>query len=181
MRIRRQWCRLRHALSQDDFYSSPVNVNQYAYFALFSRNTSATAMAAILGLEPDETTVRGSRWTEPNVIPARHCWKIVCREPGLCVDEQVARVIERLVPHTAAIAAPASRLDTEGEGSGAVLEVVRYFNDQEAEQHDRSDAAGGTPNLFGWHLDREVLDFLQATGAVLDVDEYDMTPDYADD
>ncbi|GIF22231.1 hypothetical protein BJ973_002555 [Actinoplanes tereljensis] len=58
---------------------------------------------------------------------------------------------------------------------------MRYFNDQEAEQHDRSDAAGATPNLFGWHLDREVLSFLQATGAVLDVDEYDMTPHYAED
>jgi hypothetical protein len=30
-------------------------------------------------------------------------------------------------------------------------------------------------HLLGWHLDRAVLDFLQATGAVLDVDEYDMT------
>ncbi|MFF5225091.1 DUF4279 domain-containing protein [Dactylosporangium sp. NPDC000521] len=158
-----------------------MHVNQYAYFALFSRSTSAAEMAAILGVEPDETDVRGSRWIEPNVIPARHCWRIVCREPGLCVDDQVARIIERLVPHTAAIAALANRLDTEGEGSGAVLEVVRYFNGQEAEQRDRSDTAGETPNLFGWHLDREVLDFLQATGAVLDVDEYDMTPDHAED
>lgn len=29
----------------------------------------------------------------------------------------------------------------------------------------------------GWHLDRRVLDFLSATGAVLDVDEYDMAED----
>jgi hypothetical protein len=154
-----------------------VHVSQYAYFALFSRSTSATEMAAILGLEPDETTVRGSRRTQPKAIPVQHCWKIVCREPGLRVDEQIAHIIERLAPHTAAIAALASRLHTEDGESGAVLEVVRYFNDQEAEQHDRSGATGQTPNLFGWHLDREVLDFLQATGAVLDVDEYDMTPD----
>lgn len=158
-----------------------MHTSQYAYFALFSRSTSATEMAAILGLEPDETTVRGSRRTEPKSIPVQHRWKIVCREPGLRVDEQVARIIERLTPHTAAIAALASRLHTEDEESGAVLEVVRYFNDQEAEQHDRSATIGEAPNLFGWHLDREVLNFLQATGAVLDVDEYDMTPDYAED
>jgi hypothetical protein len=135
----------------------------------------------LLGLEPDETTVRDSRRTESKAIPVQHRWKIVCREPGLRVDEQVARIIARLAPHTAAIAALAGRLHAEDEESGAVLEVVRYFNGQEAEQHGRSDAAGEAPNLFGWHLDREVLDFLRATGAVLDVDEYDMTPDHADD
>lgn len=162
-------------------YPSSVHLNQYAYFALFSSSTSAIEMAAILGLVPDETTVRGSRRTRPKAIPVQHCWKIVCREPGLRVDEQVARIIGRLAPHIAAIAALASRLHTEDEESGAVLEVVRYFNGQVAEQHDRSNAAGEAPNMFGWHLDRKVLDFLQATGAVLDVDEYDMTPDYAED
>ncbi|GAB3834693.1 DUF4279 domain-containing protein [Dactylosporangium cerinum] len=150
-------------------------VNQYAYFALSSRSTSAAEMATILGLEPDETTVRGSRIAEPNAVPVLHRWKIVCREPGLCVDEQIARVLARLAPHTAAIAALATRLDNEEPGPAAVLEVVRYFNDREAEQHRRSDATADAPNLFGWHLDREVLDFLQATGAVLDVDEYDLT------
>lgn len=137
-------------------------------------------MAAILGLEPDETTVRGSRIAGPNAIPVLHRWKIVCREPALRVDEQITRVLERLAPHTATIAALASRLDHVEPGPTAVLEVVRCFNDQETEQHRRSDAAAEAPNLFGWHLGREVLDFLQATGAVLDVDEYDMTPDYAD-
>jgi hypothetical protein len=151
-----------------------VLVSQYAYFALFSRSTSATEMAAVLGLEPDETTVRGSRRTEPEAVPVQHCWKIVCREPELRIDEQIGRIVERLAPYTAAIAALAGRLHTEDDESGAVLEVVRYFNDQAA-------ATGEAPNLFGWHLDRAVLDFLQATGAVLDVDEYDMTPDHAGD
>ncbi|MEU3750209.1 MULTISPECIES: hypothetical protein [Streptomyces] len=31
------------------------------------------------------------------------------------------------------------------------------------------------PNIFGWSLDQEVLDFLAATGAFLGVDEYDPT------
>lgn len=66
----------------------------------------------------------------------------------------------------------AGRLTT-GEGHGsAVLQVVRYFNDpdQEAELPSSADRA----NHFGWHLDRDVLEFLTATGAELDVDEYDM-------
>ncbi|MFF5077877.1 hypothetical protein ACFY36_12550 [Actinoplanes sp. NPDC000266] len=62
---------------------------------------------------------------------------------------------------SAAAAAPASGLHTEDEESGAVLEVVRYFNEQEAEQRDRSSAAGKAANMFGWHLDREVLNFLR--------------------
>ncbi|BCY11675.1 DUF4279 domain-containing protein [Actinoplanes sp. L3-i22] len=145
-----------------------MQVSQYAYFGLFSRGISAAEMAAVLGIEPDEITVRGSRRTEPKVVPVRHCWRVVCREPGLSVDEQVAHIVERLGPHTAAIAALVGRLGAEEDGGGAVLEVVRYFNE---------DGRGDTSNLFGWHLGRAVLDFLQATGAVLDVDEYDMTPD----
>jgi hypothetical protein len=145
-----------------------VQVDQYAYFALSSRSTSATEMTAVLGLEPDEFAIRGSRVTGPRAIPVLHRWKIVCREPGLCVDQQIARILERLAPHTAAIAALAERLDDEEPGPAAVLEVVRYFNRQ---------AGPEDPNLLGWHLGRDVLDFLQATGAVLDVDEYDMTPD----
>lgn len=80
-------------------------VNQYVYFALSSYSTSATDITAILGLEPDETTVRGSRIATPKPVPVLHCWKIVCREPGLRVDEQIARILERLAPHTEAIAA----------------------------------------------------------------------------
>jgi hypothetical protein len=62
-----------------------VHVSQYACVALFSRGTPATDMTAVLGLEPDETTVRGSRRTEPRSVPFQHCWKMVCREPGLRV------------------------------------------------------------------------------------------------
>jgi hypothetical protein len=165
-------------------YPSSVPVNQYVYFALSSRDTSAAEIAAILSLEPDETKVRGSRMPEPNAIPVLHCWKVICREPRLRVDEQITRVLERLAPHTEAIAALAHRLDAEDrQGPSAVLEIVRHFND-EADRKDhplRGDAQADAPNLFGWHLSREVLDFLHATGAVLDVDEYDLTPDYADD
>jgi hypothetical protein len=160
-----------------------VTVNQHVYFTLSSRDTSSAGIAAILGLEPDETTVRGSRITAPEPIPVLHRWKIVCREPGLRVDEQIARILERLAPHTEAIATLAHDLDTEDrQGPSAVLEVVRYFNHEPGQQDPPTGAEeqAEAPNLFGWHLGRDVLDFLHRTGAVIDVDEYDMTPDYAD-
>ncbi|MEU2111653.1 DUF4279 domain-containing protein [Streptomyces sp. NPDC019507] len=147
-------------------------LNQYVYFALSSERTAAKEMAAVLGIEPDETTVRASRLAEPP-MPVCHRWKIVCRAPGRRVDEQVAQVLDRLRPHVGRIAELARRLDQEGEGHSAVLQVVRYFNDDEcANNAERSGS-----NLFGWHLGRDVLEFLDATGAVLDVDEYDLAPD----
>ncbi|MFI0739465.1 DUF4279 domain-containing protein [Streptomyces sp. NPDC021100] len=144
---------------------------QYTYFALFSRHTSADDMAARLGMAPDEVTVRGSRFTEPAVVPVDHSWKVVCRDPGLRVDEQIARVLDRLRPHAHRVSALARELT--GTGGGAVLQVVRYFDDTDPAQP----VAADSPNLFGWHLDRGVLDFLAATGAELDVDEYDMGGD----
>ncbi|MFE2869169.1 DUF4279 domain-containing protein [Embleya sp. NPDC059259] len=149
-------------------------LRQYAYFALYSRYTSAADMTVRLGIGPDEATVRGSRFTKPTVVPVDHSWKVVCREPGLCVDEQIARILDRLRPHTDRICELARHLT--GTGGGAVLQVVRYFDDDD----DRAEpGAADAPNLFGWHLDREVLDFLHATGAELDVDEYGMTGDEA--
>ncbi|REF00740.1 DUF4279 domain-containing protein [Thermomonospora umbrina] len=156
-----------------------MRIRQYVYFALFSRQTSAEQMTTRLGIEPDEVSVRGSRRAAPP-IPASHSWKIVSREPGLNVDQQVARVLARLRDHVDGIAELAQHLRAEDdEHGGAVLEVVRYLN---ADEDDGSAPAGrpdapDAPNLLGWHLDRPLLDFLDATGAVLDVDEYDMTPD----
>ncbi|MDX3099064.1 DUF4279 domain-containing protein [Streptomyces sp. ME19-03-3] len=149
-------------------------LHQYAYFALFSQHISADEMTSQLGITPDEVSVRGSRFTAPRPIPVSHRWMAVCREPSLCVDEQITRILDRLQPHTDRIADLANRL--AGNGGGAVLQVVRYFNDTDQDQPNTSDA----PNLFGWHLDRNVLDFLIATGAELDVDEYDMTGDDED-
>jgi len=63
------------------------------------------------------------------------------------------------------------------QGPSAALENVRKFNDEEGQNRLASappELIDG-PDLLGWHLDRDVLDFLHATGAVLDVDEYDYT------
>lgn len=149
-----------------------MSLIQYVYFALCSENITADEITRLLGVEPDETTVKASRTTSPVPIPSGHHWKIVCRDRELRVDEQISRVIGRLRPHTEAIAQLAGRLTT-GEGHGsAVLHVVRYFNDPDQEVELPSPAERA--NHFGWHLDRDVLEFLTATGAELDVDEYDM-------
>ena len=146
-------------------------LRQYTYFALFSQHTSADEMTSQLGITPDEVSVRGSRFTEPAVIPVSHRWKVVCREPDLRVDEQMTRILDRLRPHTDRIAELVGQLSSAD--GGAVLQVVRYFNDTD---QDESSSQSDPPNLFGWHLERDVLDFLTAVGAELDVDEYDMTP-----
>ncbi|MFC9265286.1 DUF4279 domain-containing protein [Streptomyces hydrogenans] len=148
-----------------------MSLHQYAYFALFSRHTSAADMTSQLGITPDEVTIRGSRITEPAMVPVDHAWMVVCRDPGLRVDEQISRILDRLQPHTDRISDVTRLLASTGGGS--VLNVVRYFNDTDQAQPGAADA----PDLFGWHLDRKVLDFLSATGAELGVDEYDMTED----
>jgi hypothetical protein len=141
---------------------------QFSSFSLFSQHISADEMTSRLGLEPDEVTVRGSRFTEPRVIPVFHRWKVECRDSDLRVDEQIARLLERLKPHTDRIAGLSRQLATRD--GGAVLQVVRYFNDTDPDLPRTPDSL----NLFGWHLDRAVMDFLMATGAELDVDEYDL-------
>ncbi|MEU1481230.1 DUF4279 domain-containing protein [Streptomyces sp. NPDC005760] len=143
-------------------------LRQYAYFALFSRHISADEMTSQLDITPDEVSVRGSRFTEPTAVPVNHSWMIACREPGLRVDEQITRILDRLQPYEDRIRDLTQRLARTG--GGAVLHIVRYFNDADPAHPGTADA----PNIFGWHLDREVLDFLSATGAELDVDEYDM-------
>jgi hypothetical protein len=133
-------------------------VRQYVYFALFSELMPAEEMTRRLGLAPDEVDVRASRQVYPP-RPAVHSWKMVCSAPGLTVDEQVSIVIGRLRPLVDEIGRLARHLDaTEG---GARLQVVRYLSE-------------GDPNpiLLGWRLDREVVDFLHTTRAVLDIDEY---------
>lgn len=156
-------------------YSSEMPLDQYVYFALSSERTTAQEMTGLLGIQPDETKVRGSRIVQP-AIPVCHRWKVVCREPGLRVDEQIAHVLDRLRPHTDRIASLARRLGEEpGAGRAATLQVVRYFRKADEPSKDSQLRAEEEPNLFGWHLDQEVLDFLAATGALLDIDEYDLT------
>ncbi|WP_328650259.1 DUF4279 domain-containing protein [Micromonospora sp. NBC_00330] len=139
-----------------------MRVHQYVYFSLRSDHLPAREMATRLGTEPDEISVKGSKRENPPV-PAVHSWRVVCRDSGLTVDEQIDRLIDRLEPIADRIAALVRVIDeSEEEGFTSTLQVVRYFNDEDGDQHQR----------LGWHLDRRALKFLHHTGVDLDVDEY---------
>jgi hypothetical protein len=112
----------------------------------------------------------------PNLpcLPACHAWQVRCEERGLRVHEQIDRVLTRLIPVTAKIA----ELCRESAEPTAVLEVVRFFNDEGGEDPKPQPTQGNwvripDQHLLCWGLDRQVIEFLAATGAFLDVDEYD--------
>ncbi|MFG1774804.1 DUF4279 domain-containing protein [Micromonospora sp. NPDC049051] len=152
-------------------------IRQYAYFSLRSRSVPASEITARLGLEPDEVLVRGSRSVEPP-RPVLHNWQITCREPGLAVDEQIARVVARLLPLAAEVRHVAADLrSVDGEQGGARLQVVRHLDAEDGEPEEAVAVGGltklpGQHQLLGWHLDRATLAFLHLVGADLDVDEY---------
>ncbi|MEU0546888.1 DUF4279 domain-containing protein [Micromonospora sp. NPDC005979] len=141
-------------------------MHQYVYFSLSSDHLPAHEMSARLGLGADETTVKASKRENPPV-PRVHAWRVVCRDGGLPLDEQIDRVIGRLEPFADEIAALIREIDaSEGPGITGTLQVVRYLDDD-------GDVEGSPQHqLLGWHLDRRALDFLHRTGAELDVDEY---------
>ncbi|ASW57817.1 hypothetical protein CIK06_18505 [Plantactinospora sp. KBS50] len=139
----------------------------------------ASEIAARLGIEPDEAVIRGSRSPADRVIPAAHCWRVVCRTAGMTVDEQISHIVDRLFVHALQIGMLAAELDrTDGGPGSAVLQVVRVFGHPAGEPEDLSglvDGLGKLPGqhqLLGWHLDRRTLEFLWLTGAELDIDEY---------
>ncbi|MEV0648275.1 DUF4279 domain-containing protein [Phytomonospora sp. NPDC050363] len=150
-----------------------MRMSQYVYFAIKSETMPATEITARLGVEPDRFSVRGSRRADPPV-PVCHSWQVRCDERGLRVDEQIDRVLARLTPVTAKIA----ELCREPDEVAAVLEVVRFFEDEDGEDPKPQPAEENLvripdQHLLGWVLDRRVIEFLAATGAFLDVDEYD--------
>ncbi|WFE30990.1 DUF4279 domain-containing protein [Micromonospora sp. WMMD975] len=154
-------------------------ISQYAYFALKSTSMTASEITARLGIEPDEAVIRGSRRPADPVIPAAHCWRVVCRTSGMTVDEHIAHIVERLFVHAPQVGMLAAELDrTDGGPGSAVLQVVRVFEHPAGEPEDLSGPVGGLEKLpgqhqlLGWHLDRRTLEFLRLTGAELDIDEY---------
>jgi hypothetical protein len=134
-----------------------VPTRQYASFGFWSRRMPASEMAARLGLEPDEISVRGADLVDPPV-PSSHEWKVTCRDPEISVDEQVNRLMARLTPFASEISQLAEDLERNDCG-GARLRIVRHAK--------RNDDEPDT----GWRLDRDVVRFLQLTRADVTVDE----------
>jgi hypothetical protein len=119
---------------------------------------SASEMTALLGLEPDEITVRAVDLVDPP-IPASHEWMVTCRDAAKTVDEQVEDLVHRLAPFTTEIARLAAHLEHD-ECGGARLRIVRQVGMPTAFMSDSS-----------WRLKRQVLQFLHVTNADLSVDE----------
>ncbi len=142
-----------------------MQVEQYVYFALKSERMPAAEMTARLALEPDRITVMGGKLPDPP-HPAVHVWRVDGPpRSSLPLDDMILTLVERLYPYAEAIGDLAGELDRREPGNSATLQVVRFFTDE-------APAAGTPDRPLGWHLDRHVLDFLRATRAELDVDEY---------
>lgn len=137
---------------------------------------TAEVITGRLGVQPDETSVRGTRRAEPPV-PTRHHWSIHCRERGLCVDEQVTVLLDRIEPVRPRI------LDLIGEGEVfARLQIVRYFDDDLGEEETLdsfvtpdggiAEKLPGQHQLLGWILSAEQVGVLASMRATIDSDEY---------
>ncbi|WP_378738290.1 DUF4279 domain-containing protein [Nocardia brasiliensis] len=155
-----------------------MRIRQYVYFALFSSETTADEMTTRLSIAPDEIGIAGSKRTSPP-IPAEHAWMVSCRDSGLCVDEQITKVMDRLLPRQAQIVALARELErNDPVHGGAKLSVVRYLNDEDGDEEQlnppdaRFQKLPGQHQLLGWALEPVVMRFLVAANAAVDVDEY---------
>ncbi|MGW6725880.1 DUF4279 domain-containing protein [Nocardia sp. NPDC055029] len=146
-----------------------IKIRQYSYFALYSETMSAVEMTAHLTMEPDRARVQGSKSAEHR-LPRSHSWQIA-RHSTESIDEQIEHLIGRLTPVLPRLISLINRPDVD-----ASMQVVRYYDDPDGVHG----APGGTmsadvhkwPRPLGWHLTTAVLKFLVATGAELDIDEY---------
>jgi len=154
-----------------------VRIKQHASFTIYSASVAADEVERLVGLQPDRVSVRGSRTASPP-RPLEHAWKVLCDERGLTVEEQVDRIVARLSPYRPAIRKVVNEIDEVH----AVLGVVRYFGawlaDGDGEEEDLAigpdgwEKLPGQHQLLGWHLPREVMEFLLDLGAEMDFDEY---------
>jgi hypothetical protein len=138
-----------------------VRVEQYVYFSAASDTMSAAEITDAVGLSPDEVMVRGSRLEDPP-SPTSHSWKLVCRDAGLRVDQQIEIVLGRVEPHADALGVLAGLVD--GDQQPVVrntLQVVRFFGE-----------SAGDAGTLGWHLGAGHMQLLARLGAEVDADEY---------
>jgi Domain of unknown function (DUF4279) len=153
-----------------------VRISQYVYFDLSSHTVTAETITSRLGIQPDQTLIRGSRRAEPP-IPTRHHWSVHCRERGLCVDDQITVILDRVEPVRAKI------LDVISGGEVfARLQIVRNFDDESGEEEvldsfvtpggGIAEKVPGQHQLLGWILSAEQVAVLASMRATIDSDEY---------
>jgi hypothetical protein len=133
-----------------------------AYFAVYSETVSAAEMTRRIGAEPDRSTVRGSRFVSPTVVPRTHAWDLLPRaEAEGTIEEQLRDVLDRVRSHEA----PIAELCADGE-CGSVLRIVREF---------RLTTEGA--DTLGLALDAQDVALLARVGAFIDISEYDLSAD----
>ena len=134
-----------------------VRTRHYVYFALKSEVRTGAEMGKRIGLAADRVRVRGSMVPSD---PRPHTWEIIANEPELRVDEQIARVMDRIRPYQHAI-----RDCVSIEPCKATLNASRLWLDTTRE-------GPGFHHPVGWHLSADVMAFLLDVGAELKVREY---------
>jgi hypothetical protein len=153
-----------------------VRISQYVSFDLSSDTVTAETVTSRLGIQPDRTSIRGSRRAEPP-IPTRHHWSVRCRERGLRVDDQITVVLDRIEPVRQKI------LDLIAGGEVfARLQIVRNFDDESGEEEvldpfvtpggGIAEKVPGQHQLLGWILSAEQVAVLASMRATIDSDEY---------
>jgi hypothetical protein len=129
-------------------------VAQYSYFWISSDVVTAAEITGLVGIDPDVISIRGSRRSQPTMVPVEHSWAVECRDPA-GIDEQVAGVLERVRP-----AAHAIRSLTDRDDVHAGLMLVRYFGEVAGE------------DAWGWVLNPSQIALLAEMGAEIQADEY---------
>lgn len=157
-------------------------MSQWVHFDLVSEQVSAATITGIVGIEPDELMVRGSKRSQPP-LPAVHSWSLTCRGAGLALDDQVELILDRVRPIQSALRDLVRSTDVE-----ARLVFVRYFDDEDGEDgedgEDEVFEASITPDgkqlerlpgqhqLLGWTLPTQSLALLASIDAWIWADEY---------
>ena len=155
-----------------------MRVRQYAYFGIKSERWSPDEITEVAGIEPNESTVKGSR---PNpaarLLPVSHLWKLtsgVSAESDL--EPHFAALMPRLRGHENGL-----REVIRQPGVWAALVIVRYFEEGEEEFDEATfgipEGSGiqrlsGQHPFLGWSLDAHAVQLLASIGAAIDVDEY---------
>lgn len=151
-----------------------MKIRQFSYFELASPVVSAADLTIRLGVEPDLFEVEGTV-SERGRVRGLHTWRISDSIDG-AIDEQIERLIDRLIPGRAQLITMASDPDIWSR-----LQVVRRYHDPDGVHY----APAGTPidrvrewpRPLGWNLSVPTLEFLSMTATSLDVAEYDFSPD----
>jgi hypothetical protein len=153
-----------------------MRVRQWAEFGFSSETVEAHIITGMMGVEPDQFSVRGSRAQTPQPLPRFHGWLLRSGPPEQRdVDHLLGVLMQRVGPLEGAIREVLNLPDVRGG-----LQVVRQFEEgpEESSVVDPVRTVGGLERLGGQHpllgfaLDSEVLAFAARLQLTMSFDEY---------